>query len=599
MKKLLVIGFVLALAVFLAVPALAASGYRYYVRIDIHNTGEATVTDRVQITMPADTLVDDSYIQADAEDVALTAAGVAQDITAKDLGSDSAVWLLDYVTLGAGYQVSRHIWMGDPSAARDQVWIGIEDDAVTVADAASLDITTGLEIDADIYLDDLPSGERNILSKQGNYALTVDSSDFNLYAFTGEATETLYPNADGASHTCYVNSNPGTANNYQEVDETPASDADYVNTPDSGIPNTGEDIYNLDNSGLGDTDYIYSVTVHYRSMTIGYDGTATPEVYLGSTSYYGDASNLTGSFVSYSYTWFTNPATGKRWDDDDLDSLQAGISLYCHKEFSTDVTYCSQLYVTVDYSSAAQYVVSSISASTGSWVAIEATYNGTALAITDGSSSDSNPLVGALNTSTDDLLLFDLTAKLDSVIIKSAGTAVLNFEFEPDEISADTITDLSASSNDATYSLQSMNGDLDVTVNKMSPYLVASYTGAISYEEPLGLSIALPDEPENFTNDDGTYDGFPGSLWINAVLDDLNVPRGAFWLTLFFTVMLMVGFVTFDKARGDIIALIVVIVAIGIIQTVWGMGLGYIDLLMLMVPMIAMYIRREKRTNAL
>lgn len=80
-------------------------------------------------------------------------------------------WLTDYITLNPYQTINKTMWVGNDTAVRDQSWIGMEGDTLTVADDASFDITTNLTLSADVYLPALPSTEKVIISKEGAYEL--------------------------------------------------------------------------------------------------------------------------------------------------------------------------------------------------------------------------------------------------------------------------------------------------------------------------------------------------------------------------------------------------------------------------------------------
>lgn len=64
----------------------------------------------------------------------------------------------------------------------------------------------------------------------------------------------------------------------------------------------------------------------------------------GGTIYYsGNLTTARETWEDKSYEWSTNPKTGLAWTWSDIDDLQIGI------ECSYILTYCTQLYVVVDY----------------------------------------------------------------------------------------------------------------------------------------------------------------------------------------------------------------------------------------------------------
>ncbi|MDD5095262.1 MAG: hypothetical protein PHV74_12930 [Dehalococcoidia bacterium] len=194
----------------------------------------------------------------------------------------------------------------------------------------------------------------------------------------------------------------------------------------------------------------------------------------------------------------------------------------------------------------------SIALTSGSWVTLTCTYDGTAISITDGANTDAAALTGSLAINSESVHVGELTAKLDSVKIGDTSidtpTWKLNLEFEPDEVSTTTITDLSASGNDVTYSLAAMDADIVVTIGELTPILFATYGSGSSY--PSGFAL-MPDglvEPAGW-HTDGDYTSLPGSQIIADIFGESDLPLNMFWLTLIGALAIFGGFWIYDKTR--------------------------------------------------
>ncbi|MBI4094237.1 MAG: hypothetical protein HY436_00325 [Candidatus Liptonbacteria bacterium] len=155
-----------------------------------------------------------------------------------------------------------------------------------------------------------------------------------LPRFAGAATETLRPNANGAS--AEWTAVPATApptDTYQNVNEAVASDGDYVTASDDAFI----DNYNLQNTTFSGADAVNSVTVTVRARS-----TSNPPpgsivtsarlkfgIRVGGTNYSATTADIkdTASFANFSNTWATNPATGGPWSKSDIDNLQTYIQI--------------------------------------------------------------------------------------------------------------------------------------------------------------------------------------------------------------------------------------------------------------------------------
>jgi RHS repeat-associated protein len=154
-------------------------------------------------------------------------------------------------------------------------------------------------------------------------------------AVCGEAFEllTLRPNANGTTINLNRYPNQGESN-YQNVDEAVAND----NT-DYNYKNYGTDIYQLED-GAYDTSTIASVTAYVR-----YKGTSSIYIRIRTHSTnYSVIQYPKESWTTTSYTWETNPYTQSAWTWEEVNDLQAGISITYSKDKSAS---CTQVYVEV------------------------------------------------------------------------------------------------------------------------------------------------------------------------------------------------------------------------------------------------------------
>lgn len=157
--------------------------------------------------------------------------------------------------------------------------------------------------------------------------------------------ETLRPNAAGDE--CSIDSYLGGGNcgacpnHWGCVDEERADDTSLVRTQSLTYL---RDLFNLPaSSGSGIINFI---KIYFRVLGAGGYGHAKPALKSNSTPTDGTEVDLTSAFVTHSQQWDVNPADGEDWEWDDIDSLQIGISLQAEFE---EMTYCSQIYVEIDY----------------------------------------------------------------------------------------------------------------------------------------------------------------------------------------------------------------------------------------------------------
>jgi hypothetical protein len=115
---------------------------------------------------------------------------------------------------------------------------------------------------------------------------------------------------------------PSTGNNWDCVDEIPASDTDYVST------NTNDqiDLYTLEDL-TGSIASVKAVQVAARAQK---EGSPTPQqiallVRTGSTDYASGDKALTTAIAGHANIWNTNPNTSAAWASSEVNGLQIGI----------------------------------------------------------------------------------------------------------------------------------------------------------------------------------------------------------------------------------------------------------------------------------
>ncbi len=161
------------------------------------------------------------------------------------------------------------------------------------------------------------------------------------------ATEILRPNAAGdenaISFQVPADSFPAT-DHWNKVDEETADDDTTYIQETAG---TNRDLYNLPaSSGSGVINFI---KIYFRcKQTLG----AWVKPSLKSNATVTDGTQITPatSWTTYSEQWNTNPADAGAWEWADIDALQIGIQL---TGGAGATSFCTQLYVEVDYTPAA------------------------------------------------------------------------------------------------------------------------------------------------------------------------------------------------------------------------------------------------------
>lgn len=162
------------------------SGYNYYMRIELENTGDTTISGAYRIPINGLGMVTGHYIQDDAEDVMINTHSGTEPITAKDLETNESEWRLNHTTIGPNTTVAKVLHFGKSSATRDQVWISHGSDTVVCSDNASLDIEMYLMLKAHVAALSFPASpcaRQMILAKPNAYGLYLAGTPNNSWQF--------------------------------------------------------------------------------------------------------------------------------------------------------------------------------------------------------------------------------------------------------------------------------------------------------------------------------------------------------------------------------------------------------------------------------
>ncbi|MFA5152315.1 MAG: hypothetical protein WC554_07150 [Clostridia bacterium] len=551
LSKLFVILFIVGILTSMAIlPSEALTGYSYTSNILISNSTGTAYTSRIKFQVPALNLVTGNYIQSDGEDARITdSSGVEESSLVKNLTSNTAYWTTDIISIPAHGDVNRTLWTGNTTATKDQSWIGSDGDTNTIADAADLDITTNLTLKTDIYVPSLPATEKKILSKPGAYELAVDNTNFlfRVYKSSGPTTVTLLPNGIGSISD--QTPNPG-VDHYLNVDD-PVGVPDDITTYCAAVGVSAADSYNIENGAIPLYSNITSVTVYFRVYTniVAASQTARSSIKLGANSLYGAVIAAPGAWTTYNQT-FTRPGGGS-WVSSDIANVEIGTVLGATGGAST---YCTQVYLSVTYEAPDAGYTTQIAATAGSWKTITGTYDGANQILTDGTLSDNDALAGAINTNGESISVAIATAKFDSLKIGDTNIAAptwkANFEFEPDEISATTINDLSAGGlNDITYSLGANPAGITVTLGSLTS---TDETTTIEGEALIEAgALGELNSPGNTTGDpENVGPGTDFDTFVNVIPNTTDTPAYMVWVWLYVFCMLITVAITLRYSGG-------------------------------------------------
>lgn len=506
--------------------ASSMSGCSYYLPITISNTGTTALANiRARMGIPADSLIGSGLLQNDADDSAFKLGSTLIDHTAANLSyTGSGTWTAVVASIPVSSSTEYRMHVGDASATpRDQIWHANSGDNNYAADDTALDITTGLELNCNLYLAGTPSGEKEIISKEGNYELVVDGTPAAKLKVwkRGTVSTTVNGTPNAAGYTTNLGL-VGAPTNWQAVIEND-DDTSYVSVNGA----LTWDYYNITGS-VPEGLTVNSVTVYgiAKATPPAFPGTIAFALRLGATNSTSANQTLTVAYATYSAT-IARPGGGS-WVKSDIVDLQIGLGL----AGAAFIPRCTKVYASINCNGLDGPYTVTVPLSVGTPYTLSGSFTGTLLGISDGSTTSSLALSGTLNANQEPVHIAEFNGKIDDLAVVKSGSTVMSLDFEADEISGTAISDQSVEGNDVTYSLTTQSSGITVVTGPLTA--CAGYVSTSS-ETTVVSSGVVGDisQPKNF------YGGSEGEdLPMFPLIEQASVDMG--WSSGSLYVFLMV-----------------------------------------------------------
>jgi len=163
------------------------------------------------------------------------------------------------------------------------------------------------------------------------------------------STEVLRPNEAG-SETSIDTQYPSSGSHYDKVDETTADgDSTYVENKNGAVYSFQRDLYHIGDHSEG-SGTINKITITARTK-FNAPAASTLKISIkthGVVYDYDKTGQAQSVWHDISHELTLNPYTEVAWTWDEIDALEAGISLG-GSEYSPDWSRCTQVYVEVEY----------------------------------------------------------------------------------------------------------------------------------------------------------------------------------------------------------------------------------------------------------
>jgi hypothetical protein len=389
--------FLAALLVLLLLPVGIVLAYTYEATLSItNNTTTNYGMSAWMVTNNNTYLVDHNYINSSGNDTRVLESGTEIPRMIADTKT------LFATPLAAGITKNELYTFGNTPTETMPIITG-NGGYFTVSDNTNLEITNNGTMEWSGYLNTTAGANKYLVNHYdvtyGGVQIFVSptvSQNVTARIITGRITTSanITPNAAGT----VTGLTPNVGVNWQCVDDPPSTPDDIATLiyENGATASLVWDSFNLETPsflGFPDSITINFVTVKYRVYQVGVTGYAKPNISLGST-------NTTGTEVGTTTIWttisenLTRPGGGT-WAISDFNNLQVGIGL----RNATSDTYCTQIYVQINYSTDIGTDLTVTSIPSGEYL-IRFTADGTYNCLSVGSYTSANISVVSIPNST-------------------------------------------------------------------------------------------------------------------------------------------------------------------------------------------------------
>jgi hypothetical protein len=182
------------------------------------------------------------------------------------------------------------------------------------------------------------------------YQPSENQPNWNSILPEGEySSEKLVPDAAGDT-TELPTQYPTSGEHWDKVDDQPNPDDGDTYISTEGSRNWEKDLYSLSNyTAAGGSEEITGITVYFRFAAGGnYNVRAMAEIQTNGGAYSGETITHSGmDFTTESWELPANPATEEAWTWEEINALQAGITMRGNSKKNPAI--CTQVYVQVNY----------------------------------------------------------------------------------------------------------------------------------------------------------------------------------------------------------------------------------------------------------
>ena len=511
---------VLAYATLAAIASVAiataqtASDYDYVTTIVIENSTGATLTDvAVRASINASNLVTGGFIAADGQDLLVLAAGSTESPpTAQDMTSNDASWWIPISSLASAETGSFTLYSGQNTPAGDNpqfMFLSGSSESIDVPDDSTLDITTNLTLLVDnLELPSIPTTTAFILNKSGAYELGVVSGT-SIFAAVHGGTGTVDLRPNGAGFATALTPSGCGSNNWQCVDDSsPPDDASTVVLVTSTT--SLDDYYDLGALPASITSdvVINTIDVTWRAQLPGGGaGEACGGLRLNGVDSFASPCNVA---ATTSWAYYTDEVTrpgGGSWTTADIADLQVILRLAS----AARTIFATQVFVTLNV--VPRHTATWASAVVDTEYDVLATYDGSTLALLiDGATQATDVDSFTIGTTNATAVVGDagFIGFIDRIRVGDTSIASptykLDLQFEPTHVAETqagtagnswtwlgTVSDQSASSNDATYTFVRDMASVSVDVGPTTARSGSVFSPSVDETGPTVVSGSVSD----------------------------------------------------------------------------------------------------------
>ncbi len=500
--------------------------------VRITNNSTATTIVSTNLSLNTQNLIDALLCSSNLSNVALQTNGGA-DTAFMPARNGTSSWCVYVPTIGEDAYLDYKLYTGGNTSMNGTIRYFPGSGGMTAEDDATMELGDNFTFLWSGFIN-TANGTGSLADKPSTFwaGTSGNTSGTIGVAIAGAnlANATLVPNGDGDETN--IPNVTGAATHWQAV---LTDDGATSNVYAANFATWYRDLYSMGDFSGGVVSNV-TVSAVASSGGAGAQNWIKIAIKTNGTAYESAAITINNPYATVNTSWTTNPSTSLPWTVNDINNLQAGISLTGNAA-PAGTAHVTQVYVTVGYSAP---LIEATGVTTADH-SVNVTADSTNLSISiDGVLADSVALGGVSVPNTANNWTFIQNGAVPYMEYQKLWVGGGLAQHIIWQYTTGNFTDQSGNGNDAAPTYRTDSSDADVSAELLDfgpddpPEATSGQTGT---SQPIA---------GNMTNIAGMYTElsvtFPLSETFNTLLDAGGVPRALFWFPLLFLTVIGISF---------------------------------------------------------